>query len=146
MHSFFFCELQPSFTFNSKFLYELNHKAYFKIKCVGFFIFDSVLFLSKFILYYTTPYYTILYYNMLCYTILYYTILYYTIPYYTILHCTILYCSILYYTILQYIFRFLTNLRLKIKKSKKAGSQQKTSFFYRQAPRIFIFQILSVDQ
>ena len=77
---------------------------------------------------------------------LYYTILYYIILYYTTLYYTILFYTILYYTILQYIFRFLTNLRLKIKKSKKAGSQQKTSFFYRQAPRIFIFQILSVDQ
>ena len=56
------------------------------------------------------------------YNILYYTILYYTILYYTILYYIILYYTILYYTILYYIFRFLTNLHLKIKKSKTAES------------------------
>ena len=47
---------------------------------------------------------------------------------------------------LHYIFSFLTNLQLKIRKSKKAESPQKISQFYRQAPRLFIFQILSIDQ
>ena len=45
MKSFFFLELQLiSFTFNLQILYELKHKL-----CVGFPIFDSTLFLLKFI-------------------------------------------------------------------------------------------------
>ena len=48
MHSFFFGELQIiSFTFNSRFLHELK-TASLKL-CVGFSIFDPVLFLLKFI-------------------------------------------------------------------------------------------------
>ena len=49
-------------------------------------------------------------------------------------------------TILYCIFHFLTNLHLKINKSRKAGSPQKTSKFYRRAPRLYIFQIRSVRQ
>ena len=39
------------------------------------------------------------------------------------------------YTI-YYIFGFLTNLHLKMIKHKKAGTPQKTSWFYRQAPTV----------
>ena len=38
-----------SFTFNSRFLHELKNKIHFSKMCVGFYIFNSVSFLSKFI-------------------------------------------------------------------------------------------------
>ena len=47
--SFFFCELQHSFTFNLQFLYELKHKV--KL-CVEVSIFDSILFLLKFLFFF----------------------------------------------------------------------------------------------
>ena len=83
------------------------------------------------ILYYTILYYTMLYYAMLCYTILYYTILYYAMLYYAILCYAMLYYAILYYTILYYIFRLLTNLHLKTKKSRKAGNPRKSTISYK---------------
>ena len=51
---------------------------------------------------------------------------------------------VLYYTI-YFTFIYLTNLYLKIKKSIKERSSQKTSQFYRQTSRLFIFQIHSAD-
>ena len=51
MHSFFFCELQIiSFTFNSQFLYKLQHKVHLSqtVCGVGFSIFDCTSFLIKF--------------------------------------------------------------------------------------------------
>ena len=83
------------------------------------------------ILYYTILYYTMLYYAMLCYTILYYTMLYYAMLYYAILCYAMLYYAILYYTILYYIFRLLTNLHLKTKKSRKAGNPRKSTISYK---------------
>ena len=49
--SFFFCELSTSFTFNLRFLHELEICPWFvPLKlCVGVFIFDSILFLLKLI-------------------------------------------------------------------------------------------------
>ena len=97
-------------------------------------------------LYYIILYYTILCYSILCYTMLYYTILYYTILYYTILYyvmlcyamlyytilCYAMLCyAMLYYAILYYIFRLLTNLHLKTKKSRKAGNPQKSTISYK---------------
>ena len=83
------------------------------------------------ILYYTILYYTMLYYAMLCYTILYYTILYYAILCYAILCYIVLCYAILCYTILYYIFRLLTNLHLKTKKSRKAGNPRKSTISYK---------------
>ena len=93
------------------------------------------------ILYYTILYCAILYYAILCYTILYYTILYYiilcytmlcyAILYYTMLCYAILCYAMLYYAILYYIFRLLTNLHLKTKKSRKAGNPQKSTISYK---------------
>ena len=83
------------------------------------------------ILYYTILCYTILCYTMLCYAILYYTILCYTMLCYTMLYCAMLCYTMLYYTILYYIFRLLTNLHLKTKKSRKAGNPRKSTISYK---------------
>ena len=51
-NALFFFSLVPahhSFTFNSRFLHELMHEVHISETCVGFFIFDSVSFLLKFI-------------------------------------------------------------------------------------------------
>ena len=83
------------------------------------------------ILYYTILYCAILYYVILCYAMLYYTILYYAILCYAILCYIVLCYAILCYTILYYIFRLLTNLHLKTKKSRKAGNPRKSTISYK---------------